>query len=234
MSLSPGAAELACQTNTNSNNSVAIQHQASGYGDRPGSALSDVSEDLTLPSELFTAAKPTSDDHHDLPVMEHRDRILELIDTHQVICIQGETGCGKSTKVPQFVLDRAQAANPPEECRILVTQPRRMAAIKLAERVAGERHERVGKSVGYCIGGERHRSPSTALTYCTTGYMLQVGASNISSLPVCGKSSGSGSDGGLYTHRWRPGLVVAFTPGLVMTFTPTGGGLICQQPSGFD
>lgn len=102
-----------CQTNTNTNNSVVMERQDSGDGDPPDSALSDISEDLTLPSELFATVSSSCDDRHELPVVKHRDRILELIDTYQVVCIQGETGCGKSTKVPQFILNRAQAAEPP-------------------------------------------------------------------------------------------------------------------------
>ncbi len=95
----------------------------------------------------------------------------------QVVCIEGETGCGKSTMVPQFILDEALNSDPVKECRIVVTQPRRVAAMKLAERVAGVRGERLGKLVGYCIGGDKHRSPSTRLTYCTVGYLLQVSIS---------------------------------------------------------
>ena len=113
---------------------------------------------------------------HELPVMSHRDKILELLEANRVVCVEGETGCGKSTQIPQFILDHALSATPPRECHILVTQPRRVAAMKLAERVASERRERVGQTVGYCIGGEHHHSRGAALTYCTTGYLLQVGS----------------------------------------------------------
>ena len=133
------------------------------------------------PPDVTDGASPltfTQTCNHRLPVLEHRDKILELINSHRVVCIEGETGCGKSTKIPQFILDDALQKNPKTACKILVTQPRRVAAIKLAERVAAERRERVGKTVGYCIGGERHRSQATPLTYCTTGYMLQVGTAN--------------------------------------------------------
>ena len=128
----------------------------------------DTADGLTPP-----ALNPV--DSHELPVCEHKEKILELISGHQVVFTEGETGCGKSTKIPQFILDDALERNPPVTCKILVTQPRRLAAMKVAERVAAERKERVGKTVGFCIGGEQHRSRDTLLTYCTTGYMLQVG-----------------------------------------------------------
>lgn len=112
----------------------------------------------------------------DLPILKHRSQILELIRNHKVVCIEGETGCGKSTMVPQFILDESLSQR--EEggplCRILVTQPRRVAAIKLAERVSTERGERLGGMVGYCVGGDHHRAAKTRLTYCTIGYLLQV------------------------------------------------------------
>ena len=114
------------------------------------------------------------EDQKELPVMAHREKILQLVHSHRVVCIEGETGCGKSTKIPQFILEDSLKSNPATPCKILVTQPRRVAAIKLAERVAAERKERLGQTVGYCIGGERHRTSETNLTYCTVGYLLQV------------------------------------------------------------
>lgn len=110
----------------------------------------------------------------DLPIMEHQTKILELIRNHTVVCIEGETGCGKSTKVPQFILDEALSQGSAAACCILVTQPRRVAAMKLAERVSVERGERLGTTVGYCVGGDHHRAAKTKLTYCTVGYLLQV------------------------------------------------------------
>lgn len=111
----------------------------------------------------------------DLPIMEHRSKILKLVREHKVVCIEGETGCGKSTMVPQFILDEALSQEGGgASCRILVTQPRRVAAVKLAERVSAERGERLGGTVGYCIGGDHHRAARTKLTYCTIGYLLQV------------------------------------------------------------
>ena len=57
--------------------------------------------------------------------------------------------------------------------KILVTQPRRVAAVSLAKRVASERHENLGMTVGYCIGQEKVVSDNTCLFFVTTGWLLQ-------------------------------------------------------------
>ena len=102
----------------------------------------------------------------ELPVMEHRETILKLISNHQVVCIEGETGCGKSSQVPQFILGAS------EQCKILASQPNLLAAKKLAQRVSEERGEPLGKTVGYC---DELDAEEQQLTFGTTGYMLKVG-----------------------------------------------------------
>lgn len=93
--------------------------------------------------------------------------------------ISGETGCGKSTQVPQFILDNwlFQASkldsNKIPHVEIVCTQPRRLSAIGVAERVADERTERVGQTVGYQIRLENKISSTTRLTFCTTGILLR-------------------------------------------------------------
>lgn len=121
--------------------------------------------------DVESAEEPSSRPHvwgkDELPIMEHREKILELISRHQVVCIEGETGCGKSSQVPQFILDQSQSS------KILTSQPNLLAARKLAERVAEERKEPPGVSVFYC--DELEEFPrNTRLTYGTTAYMLQV------------------------------------------------------------
>ena len=130
--------------------------------------------DTPHPRSIPNPVRKEEEEKQELPVMIHRERIIELVRNHRVVCIEGETGCGKSTKIPQFILDDSLKNNPAVPCRIIVTQPRRVAVVKLAERVAAERKERIGQSVGYCIGGERNRTSETSLTYCTVGYLLQV------------------------------------------------------------
>lgn len=74
-----------------------------------------------------------------------RDEIIQRVENNRVLIIKGEPGCGKSTRVPQYVLEGwAKSAHSNDKpCRIVVTQPRRIAALSLAERVASEREESV-------------------------------------------------------------------------------------------
>lgn len=71
--------------------------------------------------------------------------LIRLLETNNVVIIKGEPGCGKSTQVPQYILEEwAKTASESESpCRIVISQPRRIAAISLAARVANEREENV-------------------------------------------------------------------------------------------
>uniref|UniRef100_A0A3Q2EH85 RNA helicase n=1 Tax=Cyprinodon variegatus TaxID=28743 RepID=A0A3Q2EH85_CYPVA len=107
-----------------------------------------------------------------LPVTEHQDEIVQLIRDHRVVLVLGETGSGKTTQIPQFLLDDCSRYGKP--CRIFCTQPRRLATIAVAERVAAERGESVGQTVGYHIRLESRVSPKTLLTFCTSGVLLRT------------------------------------------------------------
>lgn len=91
-----------------------------------------------------------------LPSYEMKDEILDLINNNQIVVISGETGCGKTTQVAQFILDDYIANKKGSACRIICTQPRRISAVSVAERVAEERAEKIGNSVGYQIRLERY------------------------------------------------------------------------------
>ncbi|KAM9338343.1 3'-5' RNA helicase YTHDC2 [Symphorus nematophorus] len=107
-----------------------------------------------------------------LPVHERQEEIIQLIRENRVVLVVGETGSGKTTQIPQFLLDECCRNNEP--CRIFCTQPRRLAAIAVAERVAAERGESVGQTVGYHIRLESRVSPKTLLTFCTSGVFLRT------------------------------------------------------------
>ncbi|XP_076061555.1 ATP-dependent RNA helicase Rhau [Oratosquilla oratoria] len=109
-----------------------------------------------------------------LPSYKMQDEILSTIRDNQVVVLSGETGCGKTTQVAQFIMDDAIASGNGSTCRIVCTQPRRISAISVAQRVADERGERLGKSIGYQIRLESavpRREGS--IMYCTTGIILQ-------------------------------------------------------------
>lgn len=90
-----------------------------------------------------------------LPAYKQKSEILEAISKNQVILIAGSTGCGKTTQVPQMLLDALIEQSRGTEACIVCTQPRRICATSVAERVAYERNENLGKSVGYQIRLER-------------------------------------------------------------------------------
>ncbi|CAL4103669.1 unnamed protein product, partial [Meganyctiphanes norvegica] len=107
-----------------------------------------------------------------LPVWNMKDQLLQTIHHNQVIMVAGETGSGKTTQVPQMLLQEASTLSKP--CRIFCTQPRRISALTIAERVAAERGEKVGYTVGYQIRLESKLSPKTLLTFCTNGVLLRT------------------------------------------------------------
>lgn len=109
-----------------------------------------------------------------LPVFARRAEVLAAVRAHQVVVVSGATGSGKTTQVPQFILDSEIARGAGARASIVCTQPRRISAISVAERVAAERCEEVGGSVGYHIRLERRVSPCTRLVYCTVGVLLRM------------------------------------------------------------
>lgn len=109
-----------------------------------------------------------------LPAWALRDAVVEAVNAHPVTIISGETGSGKSTQAVQFILDdmiqrkRGSAAN------IICTQPRRISALSLADRVSDERCSPIGDEVGYSIRGESAQKPGiTKITFVTTGVLLR-------------------------------------------------------------
>jgi HrpA-like RNA helicase len=101
-----------------------------------------------------------------LPIYQQREQILANISKNQTFIIHGETGCGKSTQVPQYILEQFPNS------KIIVTQPRRMSTISLAKRVAEERRTELGAEVGYQIQSDRRISDDTRISFMTTGFFI--------------------------------------------------------------
>lgn len=113
-----------------------------------------------------------------LPIFKYRDHILDVMNNNQVFVLSGETGCGKSTQVPAYILEHCMAAGKP--CKIYCTEPRRISAISLAERVSQELGEPKGavggdnSLVGYAIRLDSHIGRDARLVYATSGILLRM------------------------------------------------------------
>ncbi|CAB1336067.1 unnamed protein product, partial [Coregonus sp. 'balchen'] len=106
-----------------------------------------------------------------LPVFKHRNNILYLVESYQTVIIVGETGCGKTTQIPQYLLEAGWAADGKV---IGVTQPRRVAAISVANRLAEERGALLGHEVGYTIRFDDCSDPhATRIKFLTDGMLIQ-------------------------------------------------------------
>ncbi|CAK6980771.1 ATP-dependent RNA helicase A, partial [Scomber scombrus] len=109
-----------------------------------------------------------------LPVKQFEDEIMAAVDSSPVVIIRGATGCGKTTQVPQYILDRFIKGGRASDCNIVVTQPRRISAVSVAERVALERGEDLGKSCGYSVRFESVLPrPHASIMFCTVGVLLR-------------------------------------------------------------
>lgn len=109
-----------------------------------------------------------------LPVASHATSVLAKIANSSVVVVLAATGSGKTTQVPQLILDDWILRGDGAKCNIVCTQPRRIAAISVAERVAAERGEKVGDSVGYQVRFEsKPPKPDGSILFCTTGLFLR-------------------------------------------------------------
>ncbi|KRZ52360.1 putative ATP-dependent RNA helicase DHX35 -like protein, partial [Trichinella nativa] len=105
-----------------------------------------------------------------LPIYKNRDVILYLIEKYQTLIIFGETGCGKSTQIPQYLLEAGWA----EKQKICVSEPRRVAAVTLATRVAEERASILGHEVGYVVRFDDFtQSDKTRIKFMTDGILVR-------------------------------------------------------------
>ena len=111
-----------------------------------------------------------------LPTFTQKQTIIETIRENQVILIMGATGSGKTTQICQYILDDALINNTGGSCRIICTQPRRIAATSIAERVAAERAQKLGDSIGYHIRLDKimPREMGGSILFCTTGVILKM------------------------------------------------------------
>ncbi|KAG5505023.1 hypothetical protein JKF63_04470 [Porcisia hertigi] len=105
-----------------------------------------------------------------LPAYRHGPQIIESVRRNSVVVICGDTGCGKTTQIPQMLYDAGIFDKGHD---IICTQPRRISALSVAQRVATERGEACGASCGYVIRFENMTSMDSHIIYQTTGILLR-------------------------------------------------------------
>lgn len=123
--------------------------------------------------EAEKRAKSIEETQKSLPVYQYKDQIIDAVSTHQVLIIIGETGSGKTTQIPAFILSMLEQDEESKGKKVVCTQPRRVAAMSVAQRVAEETGSRLGKKVGYRVRFDDKTSPDTSLIYCTDGILLR-------------------------------------------------------------
>ena len=148
----------------------------------PGSKSDDEDKKLTAGYNVYTS-KPYSRKYYDiyrkrlqLPVWEHKVKFIEALDNNQIMVLVGETGSGKTTQIPQWCVEYCRNNN--KKIGVACTQPRRVAAMSVAARVADEMDVQLGQEVGYTIRFEDMTSKATLLKYMTDGMLLREGMSD--------------------------------------------------------
>ncbi|XP_016455983.2 pre-mRNA-splicing factor ATP-dependent RNA helicase DEAH1 [Nicotiana tabacum] len=121
-------------------------------------------------SESSVKKSKLNEDRKDLPIYPYKDALLQAVQDHQVLIIVGETGSGKTTQIPQYLHEAGYTKN---GGKIGCTQPRRVAAMRVAARVSHEMRVKLGHQVGYSIRFEDCTSEKTVLKYMTDGMLLR-------------------------------------------------------------
>ena len=158
------------------NKNKGIEEKSNSSNSSDTEVLKKEDNDITIKEEKINkfTGQTYSDDYYkllkkrmSLPVWSSRKQILELVEKNRIVIIQGETGSGKTTQIPQFLLDAGYYGG------IVCTQPRRVAAMSIAKRVSQEMEVELGEQVGYTVRFDDKTSKNTLIKYVTDGLLLK-------------------------------------------------------------
>jgi len=158
------------------NKNKRIEEKSNSSNSSDTEVLKKEDNDITIKEEKINkfTGQTYSDDYYkllkkrmSLPVWSSRKQILELVEKNRIVIIQGETGSGKTTQIPQFLLDAGYYGG------IVCTQPRRVAAMSIAKRVSQEMEVELGEQVGYTVRFDDKTSKNTLIKYVTDGLLLK-------------------------------------------------------------
>ncbi|CAD6236609.1 unnamed protein product [Miscanthus lutarioriparius] len=172
----PGDADLNGDFDRNSSDKAAnIKWKTDSAFCRPAMSKLDITKKVEMLASKVNGSdqlRKIMEDRTKLPISSFKDVITSNLENHQVVLISGQTGCGKTTQVPQYILDHMWGKG--ESCKIICTQPRRISAISVAERISAERGEAVGDTVGYKIRLESKGGKNSSVLFCTNGVLLRL------------------------------------------------------------
>lgn len=134
------------------------------------SDLDDVEEEESIHDKREEKISSILETRRSLPVFAYREELLQAVEDYQTIIIVGETGSGKTTQIPQYLVE---AGYTNDGKKIGCTQPRRVAAMSVAARVSEEMNTKIGREVGYSIRFEDCTSEKTIIKYMTDGMLLR-------------------------------------------------------------
>ncbi|OON20287.1 helicase protein, partial [Opisthorchis viverrini] len=137
---------------------------------RPGANTEEEPVSEEKKTKSVSRRETLAEARRSLPIYKFREALLQAIADHQVLIIEGETGSGKTTQIPQYLYEAGYCVGGK---RIGCTQPRRVAAMSVAARVSQEMNVKLGGEVGYSIRFEDCTSERTLIKYMTDGMLLR-------------------------------------------------------------
>lgn len=113
--------------------------------------MEEINADVNQQESLRQVSPEMQATRDNLPIFQARGQLLNAINNNTVVIVKGATGSGKTTQLPQYILEDAFQNGNGAHCSVIVTQPRKISAVSIADRISKERGEELGMSAGYSV-----------------------------------------------------------------------------------